>query len=103
MVLRRTRGTRRLEQCTLFVFRRLKIVKLPRLSRRMPKINPMRTRRKLPCLSSYGQSDVKLRHRGNFPLGHGNLTGPTIGDILPVSHGEFLIPPQKINPSADTR
>ena len=38
----------------------LKIVKLPRLSRRMTKINPMRTHGKLPSLSSYRERDGKL-------------------------------------------
>jgi hypothetical protein len=31
------------------------------------------------------------------------LKEPAIGDILPVSRGEFLIPPRKINPSAGAR
>ena len=45
-------------------------------------------------------SDSNPNYLPNFPLSHGNLTGPAIGDILPVSHCEFLIPPRKINPSA---
>ena len=73
----------------------------------MTKINPVLTRGKLPSLSSYCEHDVKLgerrRRTRNFPLSHGNLTGPAIGDILPASYGEFLIAPQEINPSADAR